>query len=152
MVKKKTHELKLVLSPWWMGGLVVVIVMIAYVMGSGKILSLGSKVFVSPSPTLVPSPTVAIFVPGADTDMLPKEQYADMAVKDLAQKKEVPIENISVVTTVPKKWGDTSLGCPEKGRMYSQIILSGFEIILSLEGNTYTYHAGGGNVVQCGMR
>ncbi|MFP3897338.1 MAG: hypothetical protein ACLFV5_10960, partial [Anaerolineales bacterium] len=42
---------------------------------------------------------------------------------------------------------DASLGVPETDEMYAQVITPGYVIHLSVEGETYTYHAADGRVV-----
>jgi hypothetical protein len=37
-------------------------------------------------------------------------------------------------------WSDTSLGCPEPGMMYAQVITPGFLVMIEAEGQQYEYH------------
>jgi hypothetical protein len=37
-------------------------------------------------------------------------------------------------------WSDTSLGCPEPGMAYAQVITPGYLIVLGAAGQTYEYH------------
>jgi len=64
----------------------------------------------------------------------------DLAKRDLARRKGVPIEEITVVRVEERDWPDTSLGCPQPGMMYAQVITPGYLIVLSHGGQTYEYH------------
>jgi len=44
-------------------------------------------------------------------------------------------------------WGDASLGNPEPGIMYAQMITPGFKMLLAAGGSTYTYHTSMDRVV-----
>jgi hypothetical protein len=48
-------------------------------------------------------------------------------------------------------WSDTSIGCPEPDRGYSDVIVPGFRIILEYEGQKYEFHTNedGTMVVTC---
>lgn len=71
------------------------------------------------------------------------------AREELAQKLGVTPKDITVVTAEPIMWSDTSLGCPEPGQMYAQVITPGYRFILEYEGKQYDYHAGRGHLVLC---
>ncbi len=78
------------------------------------------------------------------------ETAVDRAREDLANRKGIDKEQITVVAVKEVNWPDTSLGCPEPGMMYAQVITPGHRIILSYAGQTYEYHSDqGGRVVYC---
>jgi|GEM_PF-3707862 len=58
----------------------------------------------------------------------------------LARTKAVQITDITVVSVVAVDWPDTSLGCPQEGLLYAQVITPGFMVLLSHDGKQYTYH------------
>jgi len=62
---------------------------------------------------------------------------------DLAKRLNVPIEAVSVIGQVEKTWRDGSLGCPKPGMNYKQVLISGSQLVLSVDGKRYHYHAGG---------
>jgi hypothetical protein len=64
------------------------------------------------------------------------------ATADLADHLEIPEEEIDVVEVNHVDWPDASLGCPEEGRIYAQVITPGLEIILRAEVEDYHYHSG----------
>ena len=80
-----------------------------------------------------------------------QEQAVSAAKKDLVQKKGLSAETITLVEASEVEWSDTSLGCPEPGMMYAQVITPGFRIMLSAGGETYEYHSdtAGSRVITC---
>ena len=65
----------------------------------------------------------------------------DMARKDLSEKIKIPVENIQLVRQEAVDWPDTSLGYPEEGMVYAQVITPGFRIILKAGDKLYEYHS-----------
>ncbi len=73
------------------------------------------------------------------------------AKADLAARAGVGAESINVVSVKETKWRNSALGCEEKGKMYMQVIVPGYTIILAANGQQTEYHANvGGTVVTCG--
>lgn len=66
------------------------------------------------------------------------------AVADLAERQGVDAAEITVVSREEVTWRDGSLGCAEPGMSYTQALVDGTRIVLSLAGKDYEYHAGGG--------
>ena len=73
----------------------------------------------------------------------------EKARKDLAQRLGISEEKISLKSIESVEWPDTSLGCPEEGKMYAQVVLPGYKIVLEANGKSYEYHAGGNDLVFC---
>lgn len=74
----------------------------------------------------------------------------DRAIDDLVSRKSIDREQITVVAVESVKWPDTSLGCPQPGMMYAQVITPGYRILLSYDGQIYEYHSDQGTrVVYC---
>jgi hypothetical protein len=75
----------------------------------------------------------------------------DASVSALARQLGVDAGTITIVSVESKDWADTSLGCPEPGMMYAQVITPGFLVVLDAQGTTYQYHtdATGQQVVTC---
>lgn len=72
------------------------------------------------------------------------------AINDLAARLEIAPENVQVVSVQAIDWSDTSLGCPQPGMFYAQVITLGYKIVLSAEGKQVEYHADKkGRVVTC---
>lgn len=65
----------------------------------------------------------------------------DIAKKDLSERLEIPVENISFVRQETVDWPDASLGFPKEGMIYAQVITPGYIIILEAEDKLYEYHS-----------
>ena len=65
----------------------------------------------------------------------------DIAKKDLSDRLKIPVADIALVKEEPVDWPDTSLGYPEEGMMYTQVITPGFKIILKSGDKLYEYHS-----------
>ena len=113
-----------------------------------------------PEPTLSPLPTPArspLPTPGPDEHPSPSapippeaEVSARAAISDFAAKRRVAPETVQVVSISEFDWSDTSLGCPQPGMFYAQIIVQGYKIILSAGGQQVEYHTDqNGRVVTC---
>ena len=79
----------------------------------------------------------------------PLQNLIDQARTNLASRLEVPASSITVQQAAEHDWPDSSLGCPEPGMMYSQVITPGYLIILQANGKSYEYHASRTHVVIC---
>lgn len=64
------------------------------------------------------------------------------AIAQLAGKLGVDATSVTVVSSEPVTWRDGSIGCPKKGMGYTQMLVSGYLVILAVDGTTYRYHAG----------
>ncbi len=71
-----------------------------------------------------------------------------LAKFDLALKTGADIEKMVTESIKEFNFADASLGVPEPGVEYTQVITPGYIIMLNSEGNTYEYHASGERVVQ----
>jgi hypothetical protein len=58
-------------------------------------------------------------------------------------------EEIEVVEVEEVEWPDTSLGCPEPGMVYAQVIVPGWRVVMRVGGKVYEYHSGGRYGVLC---
>jgi hypothetical protein len=78
------------------------------------------------------------------------ENLIEMAKKDLAQRLAISANEINLVEAKSVVWPDTSLGCPQEGMGYAQVITPGYLILLKYAGAIFEYHAGSGNyIVTC---
>lgn len=72
------------------------------------------------------------------------------AVSELARDQHLSPAEVKVVEWKRVEWRDTSLGCPEPGMMYAQVITPGYLVLLQADGRTFEYHTDTtGNVVTC---
>ena len=78
------------------------------------------------------------------------EEPLAAAVEDLSTQTGMPPGQITPASMEAVEWGDSSLGCPQPGFMYAQVITPGFKIVLEADGQQYTYHTDqDSNVVLC---
>ena len=52
-----------------------------------------------------------------------------------------------LVATSPEEWRDSSLGCPQPGVLYAQVITPGYRISLRVGAAQYEYHSDSGTRV-----
>jgi hypothetical protein len=67
--------------------------------------------------------------------------------------KRFGVADTAVVLTRAEKvtWNDASLGCPEPGQVYAQMLVEGFRVVAKTPAGSLTYNTdGGGKVVSCG--
>ena len=64
------------------------------------------------------------------------------AVDDLAGRLGIAAADVTVVDARAVTWGDSSLGCPEPGMMYTQQLVDGTLVVLEAGGRRYEYHGG----------
>ena len=69
---------------------------------------------------------------------------------DLAARMQRPVAAVEILSVTETDWRDSSLGLPEPGRTYAQVITPGLRITLSAGGSTYRYHAGHQSVLLVG--
>lgn len=95
----------------------------------------------SPPPVTAAIPTEPLYSAG---DIEPGLQpLIDQAAADLAQLLGVGATDITTHAAVLVAWPDASLGCPQPGMGYPQVMTDGSIIELEHDGVIYRYHAGG---------
>jgi hypothetical protein len=62
------------------------------------------------------------------------------AVASAVANRGVPPESVTVVRYETVDWADSSLGCPEEGGVYAQVITPGYLVVLSIAGEEVEYH------------
>lgn len=88
----------------------------------------------TPQPTDQPtSGNPALLGPGATA-------MADVARNALARDLGIAANDVTIVNVEEVQWSDGSLGCPQPGMMYPQVITPGFRITLEAGGKRYSYH------------
>ena len=90
----------------------------------------------------VDTPPAATPVPADSTALL-----VAMARVDLAARLDVGIDQTALQRLEPTEFPDASLGVPEPGQVYAQVVTAGYIIELVAGGQTYIYHASGERVV-----
>lgn len=78
------------------------------------------------------------------------EEALAAALADLSEKSGIAAGEITLVSMEEVEWNDASLGCPQEGFMYAQVITPGYLIVLEAQGEEYEYHTDkSANVVLC---
>lgn len=74
----------------------------------------------------------------------------ESAISDLVRRLKVSAGQIEVVRSEEVEWPDASLGCPQEGMAYAQVVTPGFQVLLQVDGRVFDYHAGpDGDVFLC---
>jgi hypothetical protein len=79
---------------------------------------------------------VTVCVLGTDAG----QRMAELARDALAQELSVPADEIAVVSIEDVDWPDTSLGVPEPGMAYLDVVVPGFRVVLQHDAAQYEYH------------
>ena len=83
------------------------------------------------------------FVPGqgsAEQLSAAEKTVAQLAIDALAEDQEIPKDEIRVDTIRAVDWPDSSLGCPQPGRAYVQVVTPGHKVTLRADGRIYVVH------------
>ncbi len=142
-------------------GLIVAILLLAVVAIAcrGKTPALPTPPASSASPTQpgtptlqpTPFPTEAIMIPTPppEAPSLSCGSVEERAREALANWLGISSEEIEVVEVEEVEWPDTSLGCPEPGMAYLQVIVPGCRVVMRVNDDVYEYHWGAGHGVLC---
>jgi hypothetical protein len=68
------------------------------------------------------------------------------AKKDLAAKLAIHVDSIKVLEAGEATWPDASLGMPEPGMMYAQMLTEGYRVVLEAGEKKCEYRFGSGTV------
>jgi hypothetical protein len=103
-------------------------------------------------PTRIPDPEQAVLAPSGQqvsTTAIPRE-VRRAVVADAARRFNVAESAVVITRAEQVTWPDGSLGCPEPGRMYTQMLVAGFRVAARTTAGELTYHTDSrGNVVNC---
>jgi hypothetical protein len=77
---------------------------------------------------LIARPTLAFA-----QEEVPPDTVIQAALDAASAQLGVPSDNLLVVMTAQRDWSDSSLGCPEPGRAYAQIITPGFIVTIDTD-------------------
>lgn len=70
-----------------------------------------------------------------------RPEVVTKAIGDLAGRLGIGPEAIEVRGVEAVTWPDSSLGCPQEGMMYAQVLTEGSRVDLAVGDRVYTYHA-----------
>jgi hypothetical protein len=77
------------------------------------------------------------------------QEAARLATNSLAQELRTPADDIVIVSVDETQWPDTSLGCPEEGKAYAQVIVPGYRVRARAGDIVHDVHVGAGRAVVC---
>lgn len=87
------------------------------------------------------TPEVAVIAPPtADKSAIVPRPLTEKVKAHLASRLNINANEIRVVEALAVSWPDTSLGCPQPGLSYAQVITPGYRIVLEAKGEQYPYH------------
>ena len=78
-----------------------------------------------------------------------KDEAEELAIEALAHRLGVGVDLVERRRTTAVDWPDASLGCPQEGESYAQVVTPGYLVTLQADGQVYSVHAGGGRAVVC---
>ncbi len=85
---------------------------------------------------------VAVLITAVAADAKPADPpIAAKCKADLAERLELKAQDVKLVEVTPVNWPDASLGMPEIGKAYAQVLTPGYRIILEARGMHYLYTA-----------
>jgi len=113
--------------------LLVVLIVLAVGLGCGGLPS-------TPTSPLSPPPKPPSSTGGEPVIPPTAEQVVALAKRDLSQRLKRTETTIKVASIEAVDWSDASLGCPEPGMAYAQVITPGYRLILTANGARYEYH------------
>ena len=91
-----------------------------------------------------------------DGDVIPitveDRSIAEKAVLALADHLDIPVSAIRVDSVRAVDWRDSSIGCPQPGEAYLQVITPGHKITLRVDGTIHVVHEANGNAFVCTRR
>ena len=87
-----------------------------------------------------PAPGQPTPEPTSEINEATMKAMSELARQKLAEELEISVDQIQVVSADPTYWSDTSLGCPQPGMTYPQVITPGYRVTLVVGSTLYTYH------------
>lgn len=71
----------------------------------------------------------------------PQGGVVEQAKADLMKRLGVDAGQVTVVSSAEVTWPDGSLGCPQPGMRYTQMVVQGNRTVLAVGGKQYAYHS-----------
>lgn len=63
------------------------------------------------------------------------------AISELAESLSIDADQILILSAKSVTWSDSSLGCPQPGMNYMQVLTEGYQVILVAKDAQFNYHA-----------
>jgi hypothetical protein len=81
-------------------------------------------------------------------DSVPYGGLVDLAMSDLSADLGLRVDQVTPLAVEAHTFPDTSLGVPQEGMMYAQVLTVGYIITLEADGQTYTYHGANETIIR----
>jgi LysM repeat protein len=95
--------------------------------------------------------TLPVFAQGDTQTEIP--EAVDLALASLSQRlrEDVTFETVAAFNWERQQFADTSLGCPEPGQVYAEVVTPGYQVDLTYAGTVYDYRVSedGEQVILC---
>jgi hypothetical protein len=98
----------------------------------------------SDQPSVVPAAN-----PGPSGTIDLPTSVIDPVVAEIAADAGVPVEQVHVISAESVTFPDGSLGCPQPGMVYPQVLVDGYKVVAEAGGTTYDYRGSGGTFRRC---
>ncbi len=69
------------------------------------------------------------------------DEIVDAALEQAAADTGMTPDDFEVDLAMQVTWNDGSLGCPEEGRSYIQVLTDGYWVVVTHDGDTYDYRS-----------
>ena len=80
----------------------------------------------------------------------PPDEVRQRLLASAAAELGLPVGQLRLVRLEARTWPDASLGCPQPGWQYAQVLTPGYEIVVQAAGQAQTLHADTrGRCVRC---
>lgn len=121
----------------------IVFIVILLALGGYSFFNRSKPLTPTSQPAGIPSPPAqATPVATASTQL---SASVELARQDLAKNLNIDPSQISVLKIEKISWNDGSLGCPEEGKVYIQVIIPGYKVIFAYNQKVFEYHTDGNN-------
>jgi hypothetical protein len=95
-------------------------------------------------PALAPAPTAArTDLAGPPPTVPPGGSDVDRAIADVVARTGVDAAAVTLIAQDDVTWRDSSIGCPQEGMEYLQVLTEGTRVIVEADGQRFEYHRGG---------
>jgi hypothetical protein len=86
------------------------------------------------------TPTQPSVTPSATNADVPPKRWAAI-ISDLSARG-VPTDSVALVSSRSMTWNDGSLGCPKPGQSYTQSLVPGMQVVVTVGALSYDYRFG----------
>jgi hypothetical protein len=76
-------------------------------------------------------------------------ELSALAIRRVSQQTGVSSDAVELVDVFPVEWQDSSLGCPQDGQAYSDVMIGGYRIVVSEGETSYLFHTDSVQLVSC---